>query len=124
MKLGQLMTVRCAFVERLDNKMAPSLAYKIMKFLKDTDRDADFFRIRAMQIIEQHGEFLPDGRVKMKDRRFYGKTPEAQMAIYDGLAELENVKVKAPKLALKLDEIQSLRFSVAEMAALDDFIVE
>ena len=126
MKLYNVIQTRGLFASRSQQKVRPSLAYKLMKFLQATEADEQFFNQRRAEILDEHCEKNEDGTfVKVDDSHVKIKEDEIE-ACNLKVKELNDVEVDVSKFLfhpLELDEL-GFEFSIAEMYLLEDLLIK
>ena len=119
MKLIKLLNAkRVLALHSHENMNSAKIAYKIFQFISKIEDGAErFFMERMNAILTKYKPDLAPG---------YGfqTTEDKQEALDAEIAELENVDVEAPAISFTLDEIEPMRLSASDIAALKDFIVE
>jgi hypothetical protein len=120
MKVHQIVEVRGVIAANAKQKMPARTAYKIARFMRDTEADERFYHKRIGEIVEAYGEkdsageyVRIDGNVKIK---------EADNDVFkkemDELYNLESDVV----LQFDINDFDGLELSVAEMILLCNFI--
>ena len=125
MKLYELLEARAVINKNIDQTKSISapLAYKIMKLIKNTQNDCDFYQEKFNAILNEYGEkdedgqlIQADGGVKIQD----GKMEECTSKVN----ELNNTEVELPKIRFTLKELEPYNFSVIDMVKIDELIQE
>ena len=122
MEINKLLQIRNVIVEHIDDKICAPLAYKLMKYLKTTDAEEEFYHKRTQELIDEYGEkddsgkvvHNPDGGVNIQKDRI----DECKKKI----EELGATNVDSPDVKFSMNEIAELKLSVKEMYILDDLI--
>lgn len=124
MNIVTLMNAAKVFNQVAQTKISSKLAYKIMKLCKSVATDEEFYNNKRSEIINEYAVRDENGQIVMSDDGMISimqdKIPEAEKA----LRELNEIEVDAPNIKFTLDELDELKLSVADMFALDAFIVE
>lgn len=123
MKLFQLITARRLFSTKVDKKLPSGVAYKIMKFLKASDDEEAFYNKQLLSILEKYGVKDSDGKLKVVNGKI-NTLPDKTKVCQEEINELELTDVNAPSAFITISELEPFDFSIAEMAVLDDFIIE
>ncbi len=122
MELTKLLQIRNVLLEHINDKVSASLAYRIMKYLKSTDQEEDFYLKRTQEIANEFGEKDADGKpVRNTDGGItiqHDKIEECKKLI----SELNKTNVDVPATKFALAELSELKLSVKEMYILDDLI--
>ena len=114
---------RAALNKISHSAMPAKTAYKISKlsnFLKD---DANFYTERLSQIIEQYGEKDENGEPVISGNGYKiqkDKTDECTAAI----KELSEIEAAIPDAKIYLSELDGVKLSPDDIAAIYDFIEE
>ena len=122
MELTKLLQIRNVLLEHINDKVSASLAYRIMKYLKSTDQEEDFYLKRTQEIANEFGEKDADGKpVRNTDGGItiqHDKIEECKQLI----SELGKTNVDVPATKFALAELSELKLTVKEMYILDDLI--
>ena len=105
-------------------KLSPRLAYKIMKFCKDSSSEYEFYDARRMQIINMYANKNENNEVIINNKGMVSIPHDKIDLANNELQSLNEVEVEAPNVKFKLSELDELKLSVADMYALDAFIEE
>lgn len=125
MKLYELLEARTVINKNIDQteSISAPLAYKIMKLMKNTQNDCDFYQEKFNDILTEYGEKDDNGQliqenngIKIQD----GKMEECTSKVN----ELNNTEIELPKIKFTLEELKPYNFSVIDMAKIDEFIQE
>ena len=125
MKLYELLEARTVINKNIDQtkSISAALAYKIMKLMKNTQNDCDFYQEKFNAILNEYGEKDDDGQliqenngIKIQD----GKMEECTSKVN----ELNNTEIELPKIKFTLEELKPYNFSVIDMAKIDELIQE
>ena len=121
MNIVTLLSANELFHRFAQTKVAPRLAYKIMKFCKSVEIEEEFYNNRRNEIISTYAEKDENGYPIVEGDRvniIKDKIAEANTA----MLELNNMDVEAPNVKFTLDELEVFELSVADMFVLDEFI--
>lgn len=125
MKLYELLEARTVINKNIDQteSISAPLAYKIMKLMKNTQNDCDFYQEKFNAILTEYGEKDNNGQliqenngIKIQD----GKMEECTSKVN----ELNNTEIELPKIKFTLEELRPYNFSVIDMAKIDELIQE
>lgn len=121
MKLSKLLDARCVLSSHAEDKVSGTLAYKIMKILKSSDSEEEFYCTRVKALIDEYAEkddkgnpVVNDSKVKIKE----DKISECEMAI----SQLRETEVIVPQIFLTASDLGELQLSAKEAFALESFI--
>ena len=124
MNIITLLNAAKIFMQFDQTKIAPKLAYKIMKFCKAVSVEEEFFNTKRNEIIDAYAVKDENGQVVVDDngmiRIVQDKIAEANAA----MNELNSIEVDAPNIQFTLEELGAFELSVSDMFALDAFIAE
>lgn len=123
MKIKQLIEAKRVIMPLVQEKLSPKLSYKLMKFIKEIEVEEDFYNKKLNELVDKYGErdennklIYTDTGVKIQENKMSDCSTELQ--------EIGDVDVNAPSITFTLDELDSVKLSVADMFFLQDFIVE
>ena len=125
MKLYELLEARTVINKNIDQteSISAPVAYKIMKLMKNTQNDCDFYQEKFNAILTEYGEKDDNGQliqenngIKIQD----GKMEECTSKVN----ELNNTEIELPKIKFTLEELKPYNFSVIDMAKIDELIQE
>lgn len=121
MELNELLQARKILANHVNDKVCATLAYKMMKFLKSSDNEEEFYLKKIQEFIAEYAERDADGKpitdgsnVKI----LQDKAEDCRKAI-DDLGETD---VAEPIIKFNLNELSELKLSAKEMYVLDGFI--
>lgn len=123
MKIINIINSKEIFSPYFREKLSPSLSYKIYKFCKFAEQEEEFYNQKMGEIIEEYAErdengsvVNINGQIKLAD--------ETALEAKQKVADLRSIDVDVPNIKFALDELSEIKLSVADIAALDDFIEE
>lgn len=123
MKLIRIIKAKEIFAPHFQEKLSPSLSYKIYKFCKFAEQEEEFYKQKMREIVaeyaerDENGGFINiNGQIKLVDET----AQEAKQRVID----LETIDVEAPNIKFTLDELSEIKLSVMDIAAIDGFIEE
>lgn len=121
MELNELLQARKILTNHINDKVCATLAYKMMKFLKSSDNEEEFYLKKIQEFIAEYAERDADGKpiadgsnVKI----LQDKAEDCRKAIDD----LGKTDVAEPIIKFNLNELSELKLSAKEMYVLDGFI--
>ena len=123
MKITMLLDTKSIFDKIGQVKIAPRLAYKIMKFYKSVEVEEEFYNNKKNEIIALYAEKDENGQPIVENnivKIVKDKIVDANKAMF----ELNNTEVETPSIKFTLDELEGIELSVADMYTLDAFIEE
>lgn len=124
MNIMTLINAADIFSQFSQTKTSPKLAYKIMKFCKGVATEEEFYESKRNEIINTYAEKDENGQWVVNNDGtvciVQDKIAEANAA----MRELNMLDVEIPNVRFKLDELEGLELSVADMFVLDAFIEE
>lgn len=127
MKLYELLQLRTVISSRISqNENLPAgLAYKIMKLIKNTQNDVDFYQEKYSDIIQQYAERDDKGQlIQIEDRQGIKIQEDKKDECVQKLFELNNTEVDKINIKFSLAELEPYEFSIADMSVLDEVIKE
>ena len=123
MKLIRIINAKKIFAPHFQEKLSPSLSYKIYKFCKCAEQEEEFYNQKLREIVaeyaerDENGDFINiNGQIKLIE----ATAAEAKQRV----ADLEAIDVEAPNIKFTLDELSEIKLSVMDIAAIDGFIEE
>lgn len=124
MELNKILQARNTLALHINDKVNATLAYKMMKFLKTSENEEEFYHTKLQGFISEYAEKDANGnpvRTESGDIRIIqGKVKECEKEI-ENLAKTD---VTEPTIKFNLDELSELKLSAKEMYNLDSFIIE
>lgn len=123
MKLANLVKARRTLWEYAQEKVPAKLAYKIMKFVKSTSDEVDFYEDKVKEILSKYAEKDANGEPIIDGSYIKIKEPGAQENCVKELNAVGGIDVEAPQIKFSLRELEKLNLSALEMFDLDEFIV-
>lgn len=123
MKLNDLITARRIILSHKDEKMSSFLAYKLMKIIKASDEEENFYKEKLQALIDEYSIKDENGNVKVQDDGV-AIAPAHVEAFNKAAAEIQNMEVEAPKIKFSVHELGTIKLTVSEIYALDEFIEE
>ncbi len=122
MKIGQIVAIRKAIIAHKSEVVNAITAYKFVKFLKQTEAEAEFFQTSQSAIINKFCERTEDGEPFIDGGSF--TIPAARVGEYNtAIKEVEDTDaVCEATINFTLAELEKIEFSTAEMYAMYDLI--
>lgn len=120
MKLDKLIQLRKTISAHAHEAISAPLAYKMMKFLKASGNEDDFYTSRLKEIVEKYRDTENPAQQGDAVRIRKDKITECS----DEIKALTETEVEAPSIKFALPELSELKLSVAEMYSLDEVIIE
>lgn len=124
MELNELLQARKILANHINDKVCATLAYKMMKFLKSSDNEEEFYLTKIRELIDKYGEKDGEGKPVYADN---GNIKIEQSKVKECENEIENLgktDVAEPTIKFNLLELSELKLSAKEMYALDNFVIE
>lgn len=106
------------------DKIPVALKYKLVKFLKETDGDEEFFQKQLNELIEQYAERDDEGKPVTNNSDGVKVKAEYQDECADKIKELHNIRTEHAQKFLTLSDIENLSISYSDMEGLYPFIKE
>lgn len=106
------------------DKIPVALKYKLVKFLKETDGDEEFFQKQLNELIEQYAERDDEGKPVTNNSDGVKVKVEYQDECADKIKELHNIRTEHAQKFLTLSDIENLSISYSDMEGLYPFIKE
>lgn len=123
MKLNKLLQARRVLSEHANEPLPTMVAYKMLKFMKASDTEGDFYNQHYREIIEKYAKKDENGGIMYADGQisiFPDKVEECKKALTD----LGETEVEAPNVVFTIHELMPIKFTVSELYSLDEFIKE
>lgn len=98
------------------------LKYKIMKFIKSTNTDEEFYNSEVSNIISKCAEKDDEGNIKYTTDGNILINKEMKDLFYKQIEDVNNTEIETPELHLSLEELSQLKLSVRQMLDFDAFI--
>lgn len=127
MKLYELLQLRTVISSHIgQNENLPAgLAYKIMKLIKNTQNDVDFYQEKYSDIIQQYAERDDKGQlIQTEDHQGIKIQENKKDECVQKLSELNNTEVDKINIKFSLAELEPYEFSITDMLILDEVIKE
>lgn len=123
MKLKEIMDARSALVKLKTACTAPRLSYTIMKLLKATEDDEQFYIDKYRKILDKYGEKNEDGTFVIVDGLLQIKQ-ESCDKFNAKVKELNEIEVEDKNVGwkIKLSDLDGFELTPEDMLNLDMFI--
>lgn len=121
MELNEVLQARKILADHIDDKVGATLAYKLMKFLKASDNEEEFYYTKLQEIISEYAMKDADGAPVIEDGNVK-ILPSKVKDCHDAMTDLCKISVAEPGITFDLKELSELRLSAKEMYSLDSFI--
>jgi hypothetical protein len=122
MKLINLINARRVIQKYATEKISMALAYKMMKIMRNTDSDEEFYSTRFREIINSYGQKDEDGKLVLSGEAI-SLIPDTASDCQKAIKELEDTEVEM-SLKLPLAELSELKMSMTDLFALENLIQE
>lgn len=122
MKLNELLAARIVITSIAKEKISASLAYKFLKFLKDSDTEEVFYKSKLQEILNTFGDKDDNGNLIPQGDNGIQIKSENQPECLKQIAELDSTEVVAPNIQFTIKELEELKLSVADMASIFSFV--
>ena len=127
MKVQLKKALKCLPIfEELKNKKLPiRVAYKLSRLAKEIRTHEEFYKEQISLIITENAMFDENGQLVLaEDGQSFCVTPGKEKACYLQISELENLEIELPNLYFLLEELEDLKFTLAEIEILFPFLQE
>lgn len=123
MKLQDLVKATKIFETLSQEKINVRTSYKIMKVLKETKNDVDFWQEKGKEIIEKYAQRDDNNQIMV--------TPDQDgvMLQNDKLDdfnkeynELNETEIQIPDIKFEIDEFDEVKLSAVDLMAIDEFL--
>lgn len=121
MKLENLLKIRKVLTDHSKEKIPVQIAYKIMRVLKTTEKEQNFYDDKFKEIISEYSLKDENGDYKTKDGNILiipSKIKECNAA----MEELRNTEVEGIDIKIDLNDISCFQMTVEEMSILEEII--
>lgn len=123
MKLIQVINIRKIFAERAQESLSIPLAYKIMRFMKASDKEGAFYHEQFQNILQKYA-IKENGEIKNTPQGGVKIIPSAREEFKEAVKNLDEQEIETPNIDFSINELNELKFSVAELYSLDELIKE
>jgi hypothetical protein len=124
MNILTLINAAKVFAQITQTKISSKLAYKIMKLCKSIAVEEEFYNNKRNDIINEYATKDENGQVIVSKDGMITIEPDKIDEANAAVAELNNIEVDMPNVRFRLEELEELKLSVADMFVLDAFIEE
>lgn len=123
MKLNKLLQARKVLNKHANEPIPTLLAYKILKFMKESDTESAFYDQKLKEIVDKYGKKDKDGKL-IHDGGGVSIAPDFIEDCRKAMTELDETEVETPKVTFLIRELTPIDFSVSELYSLDELIIE
>lgn len=124
MQLIKLVKAERLLESLAQEKMGVGLSYKFMKLLKAMADDDEFYRQEANKIIEKYAVRDENDNIVRESNGVVMLDMSRQEELDEETRQLNETVVEMPNIKFRVEELQGLQLSVADLMILDDFIEE
>lgn len=122
MELSKLLEARRVLLSHVNDKVSGTLAYKIMKFLKSSDGEEEFYSSKLNALVAEYSEKDEEGNpVRVEGGNIKIKSDKIQEC-ENAVSSLGKTEVEVPSIVLTVANLSELSLSVRDAYALDGFI--
>lgn len=121
MKLGNLIQARKTLMPYIGEKVSAKLAYKMMKLIKSTLDEVDFYDNKVKEVIMKYAEKDDNGEI-INDNGNIKLIKDTANDCQEEINDIANIDIDKPQVMFLLRELDELKLSATEMFALDEFI--
>lgn len=121
MKLNKLMEARNILIAKANETVPAALAYKLMKCIKASEEEANFYNTKLKELIDTCQERDENGNPVFAEQGVQIKKERVD-EFRTKINELDNTEVEMPHINFSIEELAPLTFSVRELYALEDLI--
>jgi hypothetical protein len=123
MELNEILEARKTLANHVNDKVCAALAYKIMKFLKSSDNEEEFYLTKMQEFINEYAEKDTDGNPVRAEGGSIKVSQEKIKECEKAIKDLGETNATEPAIKFNLSELAELKLSAKEMYALDGFII-
>lgn len=121
MKIQDAVTFNRFYQKVSDMKMPVRAAYKLMQINSNLQNDLIFFQERLQKILQECGEKDKSGQLMGSDKGIKIKSELLEKAQKE-IDELNELEIVDPKITLDLDELEDLKLTPNDVAAIAPFL--
>lgn len=123
MKLQDLVKATKTLETLSNDKINVRLAYKIMKVLKETKNDVDFYQEKGAEIIKKFAEKDDKGEIKLSpDGRDIVLQKDKIDDFNKEYTELNDTEVKIPEIKFEIEELEEVKLSALDLMSIEEFL--
>lgn len=124
MKIYELIKIREELVSLSKNNLKLRSSFNIAKFLSLTEKDAQFFQDKVVELIQKYGARDTSGQFILENN---GSSVQIQQKYLDecqrGLNEINNYEIEVPELKIYYTDLPE-GLSVTTLFTIIDYILE
>lgn len=124
MKLNEIITARNTIASLYKEKVSPNLAYKFIKFIKNTQIDEEFAKKEMQRILDVYGEKDENGKFISGSDGGIKICEDKKDECYKEIESINNTEVDDVGVVFTLSEFEELRLSAEDINAIFSFIKE
>lgn len=123
MKLQNLVKTTKTLETLSNEKINVRLAYKIMKVLKETKNDVDFYQEKGAEIIKKFAEKDDNGEIKLSpDGRDIVLQKDKIDDFNKEYTELNDTEVTIPEIKFEIEELEEVKLSALDLMSIEEFL--
>ena len=123
MEIIKIIQAKDVFAPHFQEKLSPSLSYKIYKLCKFAEQEETFYSQKKRELIEEYAQRNEKGEI-VQNNGMISLIPDRIAEARSAFAQLDAIDVETPNVRFTLDELSEIKLSVADIVALDGFIEE
>lgn len=125
MDLGKVMNIRALIESFADNKDINShLKYWMMKFLRKTQDDCDFYQKEFNKTLAEFAEKDANGKIAVDGQQHVILKQGVVESFNAAMVDLDRTSVEDPGIKFFLSELDKLNLTIRQMLILSDVIDE
>lgn len=124
MNIITLLNISSTLGQYAQTKVSSRLAYKIMKFCKSVATDEEFYSEKKREIVDMYAIKDENGQIVVDENGIVKIIPDKISEANVAMQELNAIEVDVPSIRFKLEELDELKMSAADMFVLDELIEE
>ena len=121
-KINDLLNTTETLQKLASKEMKAKLSWQIARLLKSAEKEIQDFNETRMNLINKYGEKGEDGNLITDDKGNCKITPDSVNTFSAELNELVQSEVEINANKIRIDDLENIDFTPAEMAALEIFI--
>lgn len=123
MKLQDLAKSVKIFESLSQGKVNVKLAYKLMKVLKETKNDIDFYQEKSKEIIEKYAQRDDKNEIVITPDQTGVMLQEDKIDEFNKeYTELNETEITLPEIKFEIDEFEDVKLSAVDLMAIDEFL--
>lgn len=120
--IGDLVNSTEALQKLADKQLKAKLAWQVARLLKMIDAELQSFNDTRMNLVKKYGEKDETGSLITDDKGNCKILPDLVNEFSKELKELVDTEIELNSNKLKIEDLENLNFSPAEMNTLEAFI--